>query len=142
MRIREEAQAVIFRKGGGKKEFLLLKRSYKGSKEQPAQIRLVKGGTEKGESYEETAIREIGEEVGLKQTTVIKKLGYYEYLVDEILHKVNVFLVEANDSEVARATTFDEGEAAIDDVLWASGEEAIKLLTFGEEQEMIRLTAN
>jgi len=141
MKIREETQAIITRKNGNAIEFLLLKRRYtKGEK--LVQIRLVKGGIELGETPEEAAKREIKEEIGLSNVRVARKLGGYEYEVDEILHKVTAFLVESNSNEAAQATTFDEGDAVIDDVIWVSKEEAIKLLTFPEEQEIIRLATD
>lgn len=141
MKIREEAQAIITRKNGNAIEFLLLKRRYtKGEK--LVQMRLVKGGIKPGETPEEAAKREIKEETGLNDVSIIEKLGGYEYEVDEILHRVSAFLVELNNNEVAQATTFDEGDAVIDDVIWVSKEEVIKLLTFPEEQEMIRLATN
>ncbi len=138
MRVRNESQAVIFRKKGDAMEFLLLKRRYpaEGGK---MQIRLVKGGIEPGETPEETVKREIKEEVGLAGVKIIRQLGGYEYEVGNIHHKVNSFLIEVDKNAVASAVSLDEGEAVIEEVIWVSGEQAIKLLTFPEETNLIRL---
>jgi 8-oxo-dGTP pyrophosphatase MutT (NUDIX family) len=138
MRIRNESQAVIVRKKDDAMEFLLLKRRYP-AEAGKIQTRLVKGGIEPGETPEETVKREIKEEVGLAGVKIIRKLGGYEYEVGNIHHKVNSFLVEADKNEVASAVSLDEGEAVIDEVFWVSGEQAIELLAFPEEQNLIRL---
>ncbi len=138
MRIRNESQAAIIRKNGDAIEFLLLRRRYPADVGK-VQMRLVKGGIETGETPEETIKREINEEVGLVNVKIVRKLGGYEYEVDDIHHNVSSFLVEAPKDEVARAVSLDEGEAVIDEVVWVSGERAIELLTFPEEQNLIRL---
>lgn len=141
MKIRDEAQAVIVRKNEDITEFLLLKRRYTDG-EKLVQMRLVKGGIELGETPEEAAKREIQEEVGLKNTKVVRKLGNYEYEVDEILHRVSAFLVEADPNETARPVSLDEGNAVIDEVVWVGLDKATELLTFPEEQKIIRLATN
>lgn len=138
MKIREESQAVIVRKNGSITQFLLLKRHFAGG-EKLAQMRLVKGGIELGETPEEAAKREIIEEVGLKNIRIVRKLGDYEYEVDEILHKTSTFLVEADINETARPVSINEGSAVIDEVIWVSKDKAIELLSFLDEREMIRL---
>ncbi|MFH1837197.1 MAG: NUDIX domain-containing protein [Candidatus Omnitrophota bacterium] len=58
-----------------------------------------KGHVEEGETDEETALREITEETGLKHIRIIEKIGSQEYwftLKDEKIFKtVNIFLVES-----------------------------------------------
>jgi 8-oxo-dGTP pyrophosphatase MutT (NUDIX family) len=138
MKIRNESQAVIMRKKGDTTEFLLLKRHFTVG-EKLVQMRLVKGGIEVGETAEGAAKREIMEETGLRNVKIVRPLGGYEYEVDGVLHRVNSFLVEADINEIARPVSENEGDAVIDEVLWADKDKAIELLTFPNEQNVVRL---
>ena len=62
------AGLVIFRREQGSIEYLLLQydEKYWG---------FAKGRVEKGESFSETAMRELEEETGIKKLKLIKKLG-------------------------------------------------------------------
>jgi 8-oxo-dGTP pyrophosphatase MutT (NUDIX family) len=145
MRTRAEAQAVIVRRKEGKTEFLLLERRYLDVAGQPVQWRLVKGGMEAGETPEETARREVGEEVGLERITVGKKLGHYEFEADGILHRVDSFLIEASGDKMPRVDSTEEvstsGKVNLDAARWVRLEEALKLLTFSQEREMVERAA-
>jgi len=93
-----------------------------------------KGHIEKGESEEETALREIYEEAGLKVTIVKgfkETISYFDHLhkVDKI---VVFFLCEAHSSEVKHIT---------DDVVdhaWLDFNEALKKVTFENARNILR----
>lgn len=78
-------------------KFLLIKDSY-------GRWALPKGKIEKGEKPEETAIREIKEETGLKDLKVIDKLGqvryFYQLHGQPIFKIVYHFLLETNQEEL------------------------------------------
>ncbi|MBU4351130.1 transcription antitermination factor NusB [Candidatus Parcubacteria bacterium] len=84
---------VVFRKYEGVFQIALLKDAFD-------RWTLPKGHTETDETAEQTALREIKEELGLKDLKVIKKLGEREYIAHEpekgvIRRKVMDFLFEA-----------------------------------------------
>lgn len=135
MRDRNEAQAVIVRGEGDTREFLIIRRRFDNG---IVQMRLVKGGIEKDEKPEEAVLREIKEEVGLEKTKVIRELGYYDYSVDDVRHCVTSFLVEATNEEEAGTPSLNEGDATIEEAIWASAERALELVTFDNEKGVIR----
>ena len=87
-----------------------------------------KGHIEKKESPEETAIREVSEETGLKDLRIAEKLGKQEYWFTlkgkKIFKTVYVFLIEAGDDKLDIQTSeIQTGE-------WFSPEEALNKIEY------------
>lgn len=122
------AGGVVFRKGHGKLLFLIMKP--KGTD----RWQLPKGTIDKGESSQETAKREVGEEGGV-EVKVLDKLGISQYFFvlngERIFKTVTYFLMEyladlegGHDDEVeeARFTTY---------------EDAVEKLTYKDDKKMV-----
>lgn len=101
---------------------------------------LPKGTREPGESLEQTAVREVEEEVGL-QSEVVTFLLPIEYwywdthnrAVPELVHKrVDFFLLRVTGG-VLTDTCYE-----VDATGWFTLQQALSLLTFGGEQEVMR----
>lgn len=109
-------------------KFLLIKDSY-------GRLALPKGLIEKGESPEQTALREIEEETGLKHLRVIEKLGeigyFYQLKGDKISKTVIFFLVEASDTELM--TSWE-----IQGATWFEPEKAIESIAYENSKEIVR----
>lgn len=88
-----------------------------------------KGHIEEKETQEETCVREIEEEVGLKKIKVLRKLGEQHYSFerasDRIKKTVHVFLVL---SEVGESVRIQRSEVA--DAVWYSPSEAEKIADY------------
>ena len=136
MRIKKDAQAVVFRKNNGKIEFLLLKRFDKDKNE--THYRLIKGGIEKNETPEETSIRETKEESGLQNLKLKEKINTYSYQVGDVQHDVEVFVVENTRIEDIKVNSENEGGFTIEDAKWVSLEKANECLNFKQEKESIK----
>lgn len=95
---------------------------------------LPKGTPNPGESLEEAAVREVSEETGLK-VAIMDKVGVIEYwFVREGVryHKwVHYFLMEA------RGGSIDDHDMEYDRVEWRPVDEAMRMLTFRNEVEMV-----
>lgn len=136
MKIRKDAQAVIFKKNLNDTEFLLLKR-YDKEKDR-TDYRLVKGGIEKGEKPEETILREIKEETGLEHLSLLNNLDKYSYKAGEVLHEVEVFLVENTKNDEIRIDSENEGGFTIEEAKWIASKKIDSYLVFDEEKNSIR----
>jgi 8-oxo-dGTP pyrophosphatase MutT (NUDIX family) len=114
--------AVIFRKKGSKMEFLVAKHKDSGG----GHWEFPKGHMEEGETEEETAVREIYEEVGLKVRIVEgfrDTISYRDPIRNE--DKIVVwFLAEWSSGDVKYV--FDE----LDDHAWLKYDDAHAKLTF------------
>lgn len=133
--VKEDVQAVIFRRAGGL-EFLLIERYDRPSGQ--FHWRLVKGTVRPGEGAEEALLREIKEEVGLSNVQVLAELGSYVFREPSgIQHYVRSFLVEADPSEPVRLAPSDDGRV-LRGYRWARAEEAIRLLRWPSEREMLK----
>jgi 8-oxo-dGTP pyrophosphatase MutT (NUDIX family) len=95
---------------------------------------LPKGTPNPGETLEETAVREVGEETGL-EVTVLDKLGSMEYWFSRDgvrYHKwVHHYVMAATGGD----TSLHDHE--YDRVEWRPVEDAMKTLTFKNEIEMV-----
>ncbi|MBI4993693.1 NUDIX hydrolase [Candidatus Wolfebacteria bacterium] len=144
MKISQDAQAVIIRHNPSFNdyEFLLIYRFDKEKNED--HYRLVKGGIKikKEEGAEGAVLREIDEEIGIKECVIVSKLCDYSYAAGDIIHKVAVFLVKVTSEKLdnIQIDSSEEGGNTIKSVKWASAEEAIKLLNFQDEKNLIKLT--
>ncbi|WP_138493278.1 NUDIX hydrolase [Paenibacillus pinistramenti] len=91
------AGGVVFRRDGGKLQIQLITDRY-------GKISFAKGKQEPGETVEETALREIWEETGIKGTIIqpIDIIAYkYEHAVHgEVDKEVHYYLVESDQAEL------------------------------------------
>ncbi|MBW3002474.1 NUDIX domain-containing protein [Candidatus Woesearchaeota archaeon] len=116
--------SIIIREG----KYLLVKHGDGGHWDFP------KGHTEQGESEEETALREIYEETGLKVEIIP---GFKESInyIDEINKEdktVVFFLCKASSSEIKHIT-----DDVVDSV-WLDYEEALNKITFDSAKELLK----
>ena len=118
--------SIIFRDG----KYLLVKHKEEGG----GHWDFPKGHIEQGESEEETALREIYEETGLK-VEIIK--GFKESInyIDNINNEdktVVFFLCKADSSEIKHKT--DE----VIDSVWLDYEEALKKVTYDNAKKLLK----
>ncbi|MEX0668551.1 MAG: NUDIX domain-containing protein [Candidatus Saccharimonadales bacterium] len=122
----ETAGGVVFRRGKDSIEILMIQ-DIKGRWTIP------KGHVEEGERIEETALREIEEETGLKYLKILNKLGKidfrYRKLDKLILMTTHIFLIHAfKDSGNYRP----EESEGIKDVKWFPANEALDLIEYDD----------
>lgn len=97
---------------------------------------LPKGLIDKGEVPEETALREVAEETGLKGR-IVEKLGEisYWYFIKEENAKcrktVHFFLMEYEGGDIS------DHDREVDNVAWFTIDEALKKVSYRGEKEMI-----
>ena len=124
------AGGVVVKQEEGKTQVLLVKDSY-GHWTWP------KGHMELEETAEETALREVQEETGLKTLSILEKLGTQEYwytLKDvKIFKTVYIFLVEASGGEpiIIQKEELEKGE-------WFSPEEALETIEYKGSKEILK----
>jgi 8-oxo-dGTP pyrophosphatase MutT (NUDIX family) len=95
--------------------------------------RLLKGGVNRGETKVEALMREVFEETGLKNVSVLGEVHSYQFLFRETLHNVSSFLVEADSKEAVRLQ-----ESELSDYLWTARDEADRLLYWANEKEALK----
>ena len=96
---------------------------------------LPKGGPLKGETVEETALREVQEETGLiaRLARPLNSIDYWFFSRGTRFHKtVHYFLMEAVGGDIA----YHDRE--YDQVQWFDPEQAIARATYDNERELIR----
>lgn len=135
MKTRHDVQALIFDEVKGEKKVFLIK-FYDPTKHRHT-WRLVKGGVEKNETDEEALKREILEEVTLKDVKILKKLYNYEFQFRDTKHQVSSYLVKGNINEKPKLNW--DGNREIIGSSWVSPEEAIKLLFWDGEKQVVKL---
>jgi 8-oxo-dGTP pyrophosphatase MutT (NUDIX family) len=93
-----------------------------------------KGTPDRGESLEETALREVREETGL-EVRIERPIGTIEYwfaVPGERVHKlVHFYLMTAHGGDVSRH------DHEYDHVRWVAADEARRLLTYETYREML-----
>lgn len=127
---RQKVQVWIYCLGSdGAPAFLLLRtRPKRGAFWQP-----ITGHVEPGESFAQAAMREIEEESGLKLKTPPKSLDIgFSFEKAEVTFHEEVFFAQTSESQVR----LDPTEHT--DYRWAAPEEAISLLKFQSNVEMLR----
>lgn len=99
-----------------------------------------KGHVEEGESLEETALREIGEETGLHELKLGERLDkihfFYRREGKLIFMTTYVFLIEATGDSDAVVPEDSEGIA---DVKWFPADEAIRLVEYRDTERLFRI---
>ena len=117
MRTNKQAEIIVFKKEGKELIFLILKRNpQKGGFWQP-----ITGGVEENETFEEAAIREISEEVGITENVKLIDIDYsFEFLEENIMHFEKVFGLEL--SSMQKITLSEEHT----EFKWVEGQVAIK----------------
>jgi diadenosine hexaphosphate hydrolase (ATP-forming) len=118
------AGGVVFRIVDGKVEFLLIE-DLKGRWSVP------KGHVEAGETLEQTAVREIGEETGLHNTRILEKLDkvhfFYRFEGRLIFMTTFIFLIEAIDPD--EPVVVEESEGIVG-ARWFAAETAQQVLEY------------
>lgn len=96
-----------------------------------------KGNIEQGETLQDAAIREIGEEVGIKSIKVIDKIDtirYFYRLKGKLIFKtVYLYLFEAEGDERLQVL-----KSEIEDAKWLSPEEALERIEYKGAREVLK----
>ncbi len=105
------------------------------------ELRLPKGHIEKGETREQAAVREVQEETGYADVTILNDLGsythtFYDFLKDREVTRTESFFLMQLDSERDYAGPHFEHENFMR--RWVKREEAEHALTYESEKEFIR----
>lgn len=127
---REVSAGGIIVTKSGRSWFVLLMKDMKGNWTFP------KGKIEKGEAFEETAVREIEEEVGVRDLTKITELTpseYWYFRKGSIKKTVHYFLFQ---SETKQDTTVQE-EEGISEAKWVTFAQAEKLLGYPDTNDAL-----
>jgi len=126
----KSAGAVMYYSDSGKVYFLLLK--------YPTYWGFAKGWIEENESEEQAAVREIGEETGLKDVKIIPGFRHeqrwmFRFEGRMINRYAAYFLVKVSKEEAVRTKISDEHE----DFAWLVYEDAIKKMRVKQNREML-----
>ncbi|UCB57209.1 MAG: NUDIX hydrolase [Candidatus Omnitrophota bacterium] len=128
------AGGIVFKKKDRGFEILLIKDSY-------GRWTWPKGKIDKGEKSLDAAVREIEEEVGLKDVDVLGRIGrtnYFYRLKGGLIFKtVFFFLMEAKGNEKLK---IQKGE--INDARWFKSSEALEKVEYKGAREMLEKAIN
>lgn len=123
--------AVIFSGNGEKRKFLLIKNK------RSAHWGFPKGHVEKGETNEETALREIKEETGLDVKLIPEFASRSEYTIQGKVEKnVTIFLARTLSEEVVLQ------EEEIESSVWLDYQKAMKTLKFENDKTILKKAYN
>ncbi len=123
------AGGVVYRRGAGGLMVAICGRVESGLWALP------KGTPDRGETIEQTALREVAEETGL-QVAIEAPLGHIEYWFQrqaQRIHKRVYFFLMAE-----RGGSFDDHDPEFDVVEWTPAERALDTLTHETEREIVR----
>lgn len=119
--------AVVFRRNNSGVQYLLIKNKRSENWGFP------KGHIEEGETEQETAIREVWEETGLRIHVLPDFSAKSEYSIQGRVEKfVTIFLASTED------TALHIQEEEIDDYAWADYVNALKILKFDNDRSIMR----
>lgn len=130
MIVRNEVQAVVFDEKN--REILVLLIKKKDQKTGQYNWRLLKGGIKSGETKIKALVREIFEEIGLRNVTVLKEIHGYKFPFRDVEHRVSGFLVKADSKE-----PIDLRKSEVADYVWAKKEEAFQMLCWPDEKKLL-----
>ena len=132
-RVERSSGGVVARRIEGSVHFLLIKDPY-------GRWGLPKGHLEDGESPEEAAVREVGEETGLDQLEVGPSLGtidWYFRLKGDLIHKFcDYFFMASADGDPR-----PEVEEGITECLWLPVQEAISTVAYDNARRVVERAA-
>ena len=129
---REETSAggIVFRLEDGQPRFLLIRDSYKN-------WGFPKGHLESGERPEAAAIREVGEETGLKDLVIrgpVDTIEWHFRFRGDPIHKVCHFFL----METPRSHTSPQRAEGITACRWSTFDEAERMLSYRNAREVLR----
>lgn len=127
------AGGVVFRHAGGGIEILMIQ-------DPKGRWTIPKGHVEKGESLEQTAIREVQEETGVSHLKIRGKLDkihfFYRLNGKLIFMTTHVYLMEAGgDSDNLKP----ENSEGVADAKWFPKDEALKLIEYKDTEKLFRM---
>lgn len=130
-RLETSSGGVVFRQQNGHPEFLLIRDPYDN-------WGLPKGHVEGGETPLEAAVREVAEETGLCQLTVVEQLPTIDWYFKDrgnLVHKFcHFFLLKC-----AGGDARPQLEEGISDCSWKALEEALDAVTYANAREVLRI---
>lgn len=133
-RVETSSGGVVFRRDGGRVDFLLIRDPYEN-------WGLPKGHIEGGESPEEAALREVEEETGLRELAVIAQLPTIDWFFrnrGKLVHKFcHFFLLECRGG--VAVPQLDEG---ITECVWHPADVAMATVTYENAREVMRVAAD
>ncbi len=128
MKLEKSCGAVVYReKDNGKRKILLIRHKNGGHWAFP------KGHVEKGESEEETALREIREETALRVKLDTGFRRVVTFSPKPNVQKDVVYFAAKADSKHVKAQ-----EEEVIGILWANPEEALETVTYENDRETLR----
>jgi 8-oxo-dGTP pyrophosphatase MutT (NUDIX family) len=131
VRIETSAGGVVYRRVPGDAFFLLIRDPYEN-------WGLPKGHLERGETPEQAALREVGEETGIQRLELRGPLGTIDWFFREgpdLIHKYcHFFLMETDDQ-----TTRPQLEEGISECLWLPLDEALQTLTYDNARTVLQI---
>lgn len=132
-RVETSSGGVVFRRGGAALDFLLIRDPYNN-------WGLPKGHIEGGETPAEAAMREVAEETGLIELTVVTQLPTIDWFFRDrgrLVHKFcHFFLVESVSGDPEPQLT--EG---ITECVWRSADLAIDTVSYSNARDVMRAAA-
>jgi len=127
------AGGVVCRRVGDRTEILMIQ-------DRLGRWTIPKGHVEPGESIEQTAVREVGEETGLTNLKLGEKLDKLHFFYRKegklIFMTTHVFLMEARGDTDALVPEDSEGIA---DAKWFDSDEALNLIEYRDTEKLFRL---
>jgi 8-oxo-dGTP pyrophosphatase MutT (NUDIX family) len=126
MKYEKSCGAIIYQEVGGSIHFLIIKNR------DGKHWGFPKGHVEAGETEEETALREVFEEVGLKIKIVSDFRGGFKYKVNERTEKEIVYFLAESKSSIVKVQVEE-----IEEFKWCKLDEAIKVLTYNDDRRLL-----